>query len=122
ARPAHLPPSPPPASLSPPSLARSPPPRVPLPSSLSLLSVLCSLDVHPSLHSFPTRRSSDLVFAAFAVFLFWFVSVRQSLLFMVRSEEHTSQLQSRFDLVCRLVLEKKKSTHRKATSVMSACA
>src|SRR5437868_9888366 len=28
--------------------------------------------------------------------------------FMVRSEEHTSELQSRFDLVCRLLLEKKK--------------
>src|SRR5437868_647823 len=28
-----------------------------------------------------------------------------------RSEEHTSELQSRFDLVCRLLLEKKKKTH-----------
>src|SRR5699024_11808598 len=28
----------------------------------------------------------------------------------VRSEEHTSELQSRFDLVCRLLLEKKKTT------------
>src|SRR5207249_8783611 len=27
----------------------------------------------------------------------------------LRSEEHTSELQSRFDLVCRLLLEKKKS-------------
>src|SRR5438067_6610616 len=27
-----------------------------------------------------------------------------------RSEEHTSELQSRFDLVCRLLLEKKKQT------------
>src|SRR5699024_12022762 len=27
--------------------------------------------------------------------------------FAVRSEEHTSELQSRFDLVCRLLLEKK---------------
>src|SRR5699024_12274665 len=27
-----------------------------------------------------------------------------------RSEEHTSELQSRFDLVCRLLLEKKKET------------
>src|SRR5699024_12216605 len=27
-----------------------------------------------------------------------------------RSEEHTSELQSRFDLVCRLLLEKKKIT------------
>src|SRR2546421_6669707 len=29
----------------------------------------------------------------------------------VRSEEHTSELQSRSDLVCRLLLEKKKQTH-----------
>src|SRR5438067_10314789 len=29
-----------------------------------------------------------------------------------RSEEHTSELQSRFDLVCRLLLEKKKKTNR----------
>src|SRR5699024_12810310 len=28
----------------------------------------------------------------------------------LRSEEHTSELQSRFDLVCRLLLEKKKQT------------
>src|SRR5699024_11332615 len=28
----------------------------------------------------------------------------------VRSEEHTSELQSRFDLVCRLLLEKKNCT------------
>src|SRR5699024_6255441 len=30
-----------------------------------------------------------------------------------RSEEHTSELQSRFDLVCRLLLEKKKTKHNK---------
>src|SRR5438067_10117178 len=35
----------------------------------------------------------------------WHVSVR---LRDPRSEEHTSELQSRFDLVCRLLLEKKK--------------
>src|SRR5438067_10706544 len=29
---------------------------------------------------------------------------------VARSEEHTSELQSRFDLVCRLLLEKKKKT------------
>src|SRR5437868_10508930 len=29
-----------------------------------------------------------------------------------RSEEHTSELQSRFDLVCRLLLEKKKKNDR----------
>src|SRR5699024_11901349 len=33
-----------------------------------------------------------------------------------RSEEHTSELQSRFDLVCRLLLEKKKKT-RESTHI-----
>src|SRR5699024_12536757 len=33
-----------------------------------------------------------------------------------RSEEHTSELQSRFDLVCRLLLEKKKSKCTISTS------
>src|SRR5207249_7467397 len=30
--------------------------------------------------------------------------------YLLRSEEHTSELQSRFDLVCRLLLEKKNNT------------
>src|SRR5207249_10673623 len=33
-----------------------------------------------------------------------------------RSEEHTSELQSRFDLVCRLLLEKKKSRQLSSSS------
>src|SRR5699024_12657638 len=37
-------------------------------------------------------------------------AVRQSAGAGRRSEEHTSELQSRFDLVCRLLLEKKKHT------------
>src|SRR5207249_8128896 len=37
-----------------------------------------------------------------------------------RSEEHTSELQSRFDLVCRLLLEKKKLQHNSAPSSGSA--
>src|SRR3989442_9208761 len=39
-----------------------------------------------------------------------------------RSEEHTSELQSRPHLVCRLLLEKKKKkiTHRRATSVIGS--
>src|SRR5699024_12527114 len=36
------------------------------------------------------------------------VVVHLTLLTQGRSEEHTSELQSRFDLVCRLLLEKKK--------------
>src|SRR5438094_1955430 len=34
---------------------------------------------------------------------------------MTRSEEHTSELQSPYDLVCRLLLEKKKKKRRRTT-------
>src|SRR5690349_21991406 len=34
-----------------------------------------------------------------------------------RSEEHTSELQSRRDLVCRLLLEKKKKKKKKKTNI-----
>src|SRR6266704_931336 len=37
-----------------------------------------------------------------------------------RSEEHTSELQSRFDLVCRLLLEKKKKILRRAYAGMNS--
>src|SRR2546429_1597876 len=40
---------------------------------------------------------------------------KRSFLFLAhqnRSEEHTSELQSRLHLVCRLLLEKKKNNHR----------
>src|SRR5699024_12139368 len=90
------------------------------------------------LHSFPTRRSSDLATYKVASFRFtnsitlsnnfdsfpfdspvtfanlFTASSPTFLMFLpfvfwnVRSEEHTSELQSRFDLVCRLLLEKKK--------------
>src|SRR5690349_25060593 len=71
------------------------------------------------LHSFPTRRSSDLHPGAAA-------AVRAQVLrndpaayvaTCHRSEEHTSELQSRRDLVCRLLLEKKKSRARLLATV-----
>src|SRR5207253_11371423 len=82
------------------------------------------------LHSFPTRRSSDisacgrsdncfhpqprgLTALTFAPFHHWFApAAEQSCPSgdepQKRSEEHTSELQSRGHLVCRLLLEKKK--------------
>src|SRR6202046_5807545 len=36
---------------------------------------------------------------------------------LARSEEHTSELQSRFDLVCRLLLEKKKHHTRRSSGL-----
>src|SRR5207249_8737609 len=103
---------------------------------------------HRDLPSFPTRRSSDLadqftsnwlgiVFVSAIPFgitggvisdrlgrkIFVYLSgAAQSLVaivFIVRSEEHTSELQSRFDLVCRLLLEKKKETLRMIDSTGS---
>src|SRR2546427_8155654 len=40
----------------------------------------------------------------------WFVKYPQ----LIRSEEHTSELQSQSNLVCRLLLEKKKTKHTEA--------
>src|SRR5690625_6454356 len=39
---------------------------------------------------------------------------------MLRSEEHTSELQSRGHLVCRLLLEKKKKTNQKRTTYINS--
>src|SRR5947207_5965321 len=65
------------------------------------------------LHSFPTRRSSDLSFiwqAADPDTTRPTCSTSQNFAPVAapRSEEHTSELQSHSDLVCRLLLEKKK--------------
>src|SRR5690606_42000657 len=96
---------------------------------------------HRALHSFPTRRSSDLwalgsgspfivqatsvsgciAFSSGMLSVYWsyasnLMSTTPSLSPArrrnsrkgMRSEEHTSELQSRENLVCRLLLEKKK--------------
>src|SRR5438477_10224085 len=78
---------------------------------------------HLSLPSFPTRRSSDLGAmpsplaarapapreAAFQPARFSVVVEGSGPdVILIRSEEHTSELQSHVNLVCRLLLEKKK--------------
>src|SRR5690242_21896294 len=80
---------------------------------------------HRDLHSFPTRRSSDLTDRRFeqfgeAVLLKAHdagatarhqrpgAHQRRGQRVTTRSEEHTSELQSHVNLVCRLLLEKKK--------------
>src|SRR5438132_10845556 len=78
----------------------------------------CPRDLLP----FPTRRSSDLsvarlinepkrirLFERFAARMPAKRSKRR-----IRSEEHTSELQSHSDLVCRLLLEKKKQARERA--------
>src|SRR5207247_9630387 len=86
---------------------------------------------HRDLHSFPTRRSSDLKAKAKPLVESFRERrplhdlalpgrrARRVLLPAVRpsrSEEHTSELQSRVDLVCRLLLEKKKK--KKHTNII----
>src|SRR2546422_11349091 len=60
---------------------------------------------------FPTRRSSDLtsIILEIANKATWLTGGADGLSGVVRSEEHTSELQSRLHLVCRLLLEKKKN-------------
>src|SRR5699024_12601873 len=103
-------------------------------SAVSCVPCSCSISfqyyhAHPVLHSFPTRRSSDLASRLNSPFFGFFTpcpaytcpdaaptsaaagGVRSppapARARRRRSEEHTSELQSRFDLVCRLLLEKK---------------
>src|SRR5690349_22282466 len=68
--------------------------------------------------SFPTRRSSDLESNGFNCSDRCNRGYCGSGLLLLpedRSEEHTSELQSRRDLVCRLLLEKKKKKKKKIT-------
>src|SRR5437764_10724266 len=85
---------------------------------------------HRDLHSFPTRRSSDLSTTVVEVRSYSRCSGSTSdesdtgtpsaasrapvSLSSERSEEHTSELQSPMYLVCRLLLEKKKTTKNTA--------
>src|SRR5438132_9123825 len=87
---------------------------------------------HRDLHSFPTRRSSDLTRSAARPRRFrrarppcWRRScpilsgaapaiLAPGYAASKRSEEHTSELQSHSDLVCRLLLEKKKQKKKRA--------
>src|SRR5438034_2572736 len=82
---------------------------------------------HRTLRSFPTRRSSDLMVRLMGAGEGsrgiiatrpalcqeprdgWTGRLRPAMI-QCRSEEHTSELQSHSDLVCRLLLEKKKNS------------
>src|SRR5207249_115086 len=60
---------------------------------------------HPGAHAVGDLASGNRAFELFHPFC---VRSRMGGRARTRSEEHTSELQSRFDLVCRLLLEKKK--------------
>src|SRR5207249_10079276 len=83
-------------------------PRLPAPVEF-ISFFFCYYVHHLDLHSFPTRRSSDLggPFCLFQTDTIAGCVFAATVYYDPRSEEHTSELQSRFDLVCRLLLEKK---------------
>src|SRR2546422_5376549 len=60
-----------------------------------------------SVKAFAPRRPTKWSVAGFSLLA---ISGRA----LVRSEEHTSELQSRLHLVCRLLLEKKKKKHKRS--------
>src|SRR5690606_40041116 len=111
---------------------------LPMVSPISLSFFWYSYRSHRHPHSFPTRRSSDLIggrryddtdpyrrrtrlrrcrsadaryLAPAARDAAPLCTHRRSSDDAPRSEEHTSELQSRENLVCRLLLEKKKKTY-----------
>src|SRR5699024_12129024 len=63
----------------------------------------------PTIQSFEFKIWCHISFFDTYICIF-FLSAFICLITKERSEEHTSELQSRFDLVCRLLLEKKKYT------------
>src|SRR2546422_2034697 len=67
------------------------------------------------------RRYDPAHNVKFITYAVWWV--RQSLMHVLadsRSEEHTSELQSRLHLVCRLLLEKKKKSNRHIVMAVSS--
>src|SRR5438132_9787953 len=61
---------------------------------------------------FDTQNASIQFMILHSVIFAWLRCISQN-----RSEEHTSELQSHSDLVCRLLLEKKKKKHNRKTAI-----
>src|SRR5437868_13053917 len=79
--------------------------RRPPSSTLFPYTTLFRSGVEPAVVSGRDRRTVGSMVAGADL-----AGARRDLLRRPRSEEHTSELQSRFDLVCRLLLEKKKQS------------
>src|SRR5699024_11755524 len=81
-----------------------------------VLLIIGTVMVYSSSHIWAEYKYEDAFFFVKRQLLFSTVGIVSMVLIMsipyaLRSEEHTSELQSRFDLVCRLLLEKKKYKH-----------
>src|SRR5690349_23933465 len=73
-----------------------------------------------AVHNPSLSESSMLPVVTSPSFIFETVALKPSRICLSRSEEHTSELQSRRDLVCRLLLEKKNPTDSRHFPCQSA--
>src|SRR5271167_5107677 len=64
-------------------------------------------DAYMALMPASAKARSDAYFEGGYWLILWDFLIGAVIALLLRSEEHTSELQSRFDLVCRLLLEKK---------------
>src|SRR5690554_1529461 len=74
----------------------------------NLLFGVIALIVSPSVKENPTSGGKNYKIWGWVCIIFGLLNLIKINPFAVRSEEHTSELQSRPHLVCRLLLEKKK--------------
>src|SRR5437867_10534502 len=72
------------------------------------LPISSNLALRPSASSVETTRKMRRKGVTVKRRLFFMLLILPALFLCPRSEEHTSELQSPYDLVCRLLLEKKK--------------
>src|SRR5690554_7325174 len=73
-----------------------------------ILTMLVGIDIIPALTTFSHRMATGLDSFALLAIPFFILAGNIMNSGGIRSEEHTSELQSRPHLVCRLLLEKKK--------------
>src|SRR2546429_3042509 len=78
-------------------------------------------DAHNSVVSLPSQAGALAEFACSGILVRLQRSVQPVLSLSRRSEEHTSELQSRLHLVCRLLLEKKKYTIVRSRPLTQPC-
>src|SRR5439155_19912609 len=99
------------------ALTRMPPLRIfftyPPPTAIYTLSLHDALPISPG-----PEYPHQIINTSAAPLKYLSISTMDVL--MIRSEEHTSELQSRGHLVCRLLLEKKKPKHRYTLSCAGA--
>src|SRR5437588_9421985 len=99
-------------------MIRRPPRSTLFPYTTLFRSCIMIIALTLSMQAATAQEPKDKVYAVFLLnfgrFIEWPKEVASGeFVIGVRSEEHTSELQSHSDLVCRLLLEKKKKTEKR---------